>query len=259
MACSGLRRDDTTGVIMISSTITSVGGATITGEVRRAIKVALPILVALVPLAMVLGAQAANKGLSPLEVTLMTGLNYAGGSEFAAIGLWTSPLPVVLIAAMTLLVNSRHLLMGAALAPYIQHLPRRVVYPALFFMVDESWAISIADAKKREASGLTPAFSLPFYMTFGLLFWIFWFGFATLGAIVGPLIGDLDRWGFDMAFPAIFLVLVRGMWTTTRAAIPWVVSLAVAAGTHLAAPGAWYVPAGAAAGLLTAWLLAGRR
>lgn len=227
------------------------------GEIRRAAKLAAPVLVALVPLAMVLGAQARAKGLSLPEVTLMTALNYAGGSEFAAIGLWTSPLPVALIVAMTFLVNSRHLLMGAALAPYISHLPRRIVYPALFFMVDESWAISIVDARSRAARGEQPAFSLPFYATLGILFWVNWFGFATLGALVGPVIGDLGRWGLDMAFPAIFLMLIRGMWTTWRAALPWIISLVVAAATHLAIPGAWYVPAGAVAGLLVAWILAG--
>jgi predicted branched-subunit amino acid permease len=60
---------------------------------------------------MVLGAQSARKGLSPVEVALMTALNYAGGSEFAAIGLWTSPLPVAVIVGMTFLVNSRHLVL----------------------------------------------------------------------------------------------------------------------------------------------------
>lgn len=239
-------------------TKTRPGAIIWTREARRAAKIAFPIIISLIPLAMVLGAQATQKGLSPIEVTLMTALNFAGGSEFAAIGLWTSPLPVVLIAAMTLLVNSRHLLMGATLAPYIQHLPRRVVYPALFFMVDESWAISVADARKRQAQGTRPAFSLPYYMTFSLMFWISWFGFATVGALVGPLIGDLNRWGFDMAFPAIFLVLLRGMWTSARSAIPWAASLAAAGGTHIAVSGAWYVPAGAIAGLSVAWLLAGK-
>lgn len=83
-------------------------------EARRASKAGIPVLMALIPLAMVLGAQAHQKGLSLVEVTLMTGLNYAGGSEFAAIGLWNSPLPVLLIVVMTFLANSRHLLMGAA-------------------------------------------------------------------------------------------------------------------------------------------------
>lgn len=226
-------------------------------EIRRGATAALPVLVALIPLAMVLGAQAHQKGLSPVEVAMMTALNFAGGSEFAAIGLWTSPLPVVLIVAMTFLVNSRHLLMGAALAPAISHLPRRIVYPALFFMVDESWAFALVDARARQNRGAQPAFSLPYYLTLGALFWLCWFGFATVGAMVGPVIGDLGRWGLDMAFPAVFLMLVRGMWTTLHAARPWLVSLVVAAGTHLAVAGAWYVPAGAVAGLLAAWVWSG--
>ena len=69
-----------------------------------------------VPFALVLGAQAVQKGLAPLEVPLMTGMNFGGGSEFTAIRLWTSPPHVLLIVAMSFLVNCRHILMGAALA-----------------------------------------------------------------------------------------------------------------------------------------------
>ena len=228
-------------------------------EIRRALKAGWPVLIALVPMALVLGAQAAQRGLSVAEIALMTALNYAGGSEFAAIGLWASPLPVALIVAMTFLINSRLILMGAALAPYLGHRPGRAVYPALFFMVDESWALGLADARTRGEAHTEPAFSLPFYVTLGMMFWVPWFSFAALGAVVGPIFGDLNRWGFGMVFPAIFLVLVRGQWTTARAARPWLVSLTVAAATHLTVPGAWYVPAGAGAGLVAAWCWAGQR
>ncbi|RUW68392.1 AzlC family ABC transporter permease, partial [Mesorhizobium sp. M2A.F.Ca.ET.067.02.1.1] len=100
-------------------------------EFRRGLAAATPVLLGVIPYALVLGAQAAQRGLSVLEVPLMTGLNFAGGSEFAAIQLWTSPPHVLLIAAITLLVNSRHFLMCAALAPFIRHLPQRQVFPAL--------------------------------------------------------------------------------------------------------------------------------
>src|SRR3712207_1010593 len=115
-------------------------------EGLRGVAAALPVMVGFVPFALVLGAQAAGKGLGPAEVPLMTGLNFGGGSEFAAIGLWTYPPHVLLVVAVTFLVNSRHLLMGAALVPHLRHLPRRKVLPALFFMCDESWAIGLADA-----------------------------------------------------------------------------------------------------------------
>jgi 4-azaleucine resistance transporter AzlC len=222
-------------------------------EFRRGLRASAPVLIGLVPAALVLGAQATAKGIALLGVPLMTGLNFAGGSEFAAVGLWTSPPHLLLIVGVTLLVNSRHLVMGAALAPWLQHLPRRRVLPALFLMVDESWAMALADAKSREGSP-GPGFSMPYFLGVSAGLYASWVGFTALGALIGPVLGDIERWGFDMAFPAVFLVLLRGMWKGLGPAVPWLVSLVVAAGTYLAFPGAWYVPVGAGAGILAAWI-----
>ncbi|MEG0920234.1 MAG: AzlC family ABC transporter permease [Comamonas sp.] len=41
-----------------------------------------PLLLAVAPLSMVLGAKAAETGLSFIEVALMTAMYFAGGSEF---------------------------------------------------------------------------------------------------------------------------------------------------------------------------------
>ena len=225
-------------------------------EFRRGLAASTPVLLGIIPYALVLGAQAAQKGLSVVEVPLMTSLNFAGGSEFAAIQLWTSPPHVLLIAGITLLVNSRHFLMGAALAPFIKHMPKRQVFPALFLMCDESWAVGLADAQRRAASGLRPAFSLAFYLGAGLPFYLAWVAFTTCGAGLGPVLGDVQTYGFAIAFPAVFLVLLRGMWKGFAAARPWLVSLAAAALTYLLVPGAWYVAVGALSGLVAAWFLA---
>jgi 4-azaleucine resistance transporter AzlC len=222
-------------------------------EFRRGVHTALPMMIGFVPIGLVLGAQASQKGLSAIELPLMTGLNFAGGSEFAAIALWTSPPPLLLIAAMTLLINSRHLLMSATLTPYVQHLPKRTVLAALFCMCDESWALGYADARAREAAGTAPAFSLPFYLGASGGLYASWVTFSALGVLIGPAVGNLAAYGFDMAFPAIFLVLLSGMWRGVRAALPWLASLAVAVLTYRLVPGAWYVPAGAIAGLCLAY------
>jgi len=226
-------------------------------EFRRGLAASTPMLLGIIPYALVLGAQAAQKGLGVVEVPLMTGLNFAGGSEFAAIQLWTSPPHILLIAAITLLVNSRHFLMGAALAPFINHLPKRQVFPALFLMCDESWAVGLADARRRAATGMRPAFSLAYYLGAALPIYLAWVAFTTCGAALGPVLGDVGKYGFAMAFPAVFLVLLRGMWKGFAAARPWLVSLVVAALTYLVVPGAWYVAAGALSGLVAAWFLAG--
>ncbi|HYG45118.1 MAG TPA: AzlC family ABC transporter permease [Bordetella sp.] len=223
----------------------------------------LPVLFGIVPFGLVLGAQAAQKGLTPIEVPLMTGLNFAGGSEFAALGLWSSPPHFLLIMAVTFLVNSRMLVMGAALTPFLHHLPKRKVLPALFFMTDATWALSMADTRRRAELGVGPAFSLAYYMGSSLVFYVAWISCTTLGAILGPLLGQPEAYGLDMALPAVFLVMLRGMWRGMwrglRRAWPWLASLVVAALTSKLLPGAWYVAAGAMAGILAALAWAPRQ
>ncbi|PBC21231.1 MULTISPECIES: AzlC family ABC transporter permease [unclassified Mesorhizobium] len=198
-------------------------------EFRRGVASCAPVLLGTIPYALVLGAQAAQKGLSTLELSMMTGLNFAGGSEFAA----------------------------TALAPFLRDLPRRKAFPALFFLCDESWALGLADAKQRAAADITPVFSPRYYMGAALVMYLTWASFTTLGALLGPMLGHVETYGFDMAFPAVFLVLMRGMWKSVAAARPWLVSLVVAALVHLFIPGAWYVAAGAVSGPLAGWLMAG--
>ena len=102
-------------------------------EFRRGVKESLPMLIGLLPLALILGVQGAQKGMSVLEMPLMTGLNFAGGSEFAAVGLWGNPLPSLLIIAVTLMINTRHILMGAALTPYMRQMPLKKSPAGAFF------------------------------------------------------------------------------------------------------------------------------
>ncbi|VVE51074.1 branched-chain amino acid ABC transporter permease [Pandoraea commovens] len=220
-------------------------------EVARGMRASLPVMLGFVPFAMVLGAQATQKGMPAWLVPLMTGMNFAGGSEFTAVHLWTSPPHLALIVAMSCLVNSRHILMGAAFAPLLRHVPLRRALPSLFLMCDEAWAMALADTQARKADRI----SLPYYLGVAVNLWLAWIAFTALGAVLGPVLGDIEQYGFDMAFTAVFLVLLRGMWRGMRKSLPWLVSLVAAALTYLYVPGSWYVAAGAVAGLLAAVLM----
>ncbi len=123
-------------------------------------------------------------------------------------------------------------------------------------MCDESWAMGLSDAQQRSAAGHQPGFSLPYYLAVAAGLYLTWIVSTTIGAALGPMMGDVKVYGLDMAFPAVFLVLLRGMWKGVRAARPWLVSLLTGALTFLLMPGAWYVATGAAAGLLSVFLWA---
>jgi 4-azaleucine resistance transporter AzlC len=228
-------------------------------EVRRGALRMAPLLIGVVPFGLVLGARAGQKGLSVVEVALMCGLNFAGGSEFVAIELWRNPPILLLIVGMTFLVNSRHLLMGATLAPRMRTLSARRASLTLFFMADEIWAFGLEEARSRDEEFATGQLSLPFYAGLAAGLYGTWLVSTTVGAIVGPMVGNPQVLGLDMAFPAVFLVILKGLWKGHRAAIPWVVSLAVAVALHLSISGSWYVAGGAVAGLTVAYLFPGKK
>ena len=119
-------------------------------------------------------------------------------------------------------------------------------------MCDESWAMGLADARRRGGPEPSGAFSLPYYMGASLGLYLTWVSFTFLGGLLGPVAGNLETYGFDMAFPAVFLVLLKGMWSGVRAARPWVISLIAGVVACVTLPGAWYVVVGSAAGALSA-------
>ncbi len=209
----------------------------------------LPLVLASIPFALILGTTAAGKAISPAETALMGALTFAGSSQFIAVGIWTHPIPALVIIASTAMVNLRHLLMSAAIGPYMGRFGPRQSYLALFFLADEIWAVAL----RRAAEGrLTPAYyfgqALPFYVS-----WIFW---STLGNVLGSTIADPRRYGFDYAFVAVFLVILFGLWRGRASAAPIVVSAACALLASKFLPGVWYIFIGGIAGTAAAAILA---
>lgn len=203
----------------------------------------LPLQLGAIPFALLLGSLAVQKGLSPLEVLIMSATVFAGGAQFLAVEIWSNPTPVIAIVAATFLVNMRHVLMGAALQPHIAHLPPSVRGLFVSIHADESWATAIRTARHRK---LTAAYVLgmivPFYLN-----WPFW---GLVGALFGGLVQDPARYGADFVFTAVFLCLVVGLWRGRASAPPVIVGALSALVAHRYLPGVWYVFVGGLAGTI---------
>ena len=101
---------------------------------KRGIKESFPIMLGFIPFAMVLGAQGAQKGMHYYELGALTGLNFAGGSEFTAISLWTNPTNIALIVAMSVLVNSPYYYGRDALSLYEKYSSLKSAGHAVFYV-----------------------------------------------------------------------------------------------------------------------------
>jgi len=209
---------------------------------------ALPVVAGLAVFGTLWGALAVQAGLSPLEVALMSGLVFSGAAQFVAIELWSSPVAVGTIAFAVLLVGLRHVMMGASIEPVMRTIPPRRAYAALFFMVDEAWAMSL----RRAGQG---RFTIQFYVGLAGTFYLSWMTTTVAGALLGGLVSDPARYGFDVVFTAVFVVLIAGLWQGRRDIAPWAASAIAAVACHRWAPGNWYIFVGGAAGMLTAVLL----
>lgn len=220
------------------------------GDLAAGLRAAAPLLVAMVPIGAVFGAVAVSKGLSPLETSLMSALVFAGGSQFVAMDLWTQPASWVALGFAALLVNLRHVLMSASIAGKLDGFSGWRKYAAMLILTDESWALS----EFRAATGrLTPAF----YAGAALSIYTVWNLATICGALLGAFMGDPQRIGLDFAFPAVFIVLLMGFWKGRETGLVLVASASAAFLTHHFVPGAWYVAAGALAGLAAAAVTGG--
>ena len=227
-------------------------------EVRRGFYAALPMYLGFIPLALILGAQASQKGQNPFTAYLMTAINFAGGSEFAAVSLWNPlDLPVLMILLSTLLINSRHIIMGATLAPYLSKESGLRVFFIYYIMCDETWALSMQEIQRRQHENLKPSFCFAFHMGVGLSLWIMWTWSTFVGACIGSAFGDLTSWGFAMALPATFIGLSVAMRPRKDKSlyIPIAASFMASALTHLYIDTRYSVGMGALAGLFTTFFL----
>jgi 4-azaleucine resistance transporter AzlC len=218
-------------------------------EVRDGVRDLLPAIIAAVPIGLLFGALAAGKGMAPLEVMLMSALVFAGGAQFAGLELWSTPAPIAALAFSTLLINARHVLMGASLAPKTRRFTTLQRLVGFAVMADENWAFSERRAARRPLT-------FAYFGGTGAVFWANWVVWSTLGALAGSFLGAPERLGADFAFTALFIGLIAGFGGGRVTLLTIAVSAAVAAAVYVVVGPPWHVACGALAGIAAAYLAA---
>ena len=164
---------------------------------------ALPIILGYTPVGFAYGVLAQKSGLSDANTLLMSLLVYAGSAQLIAVGLFASLASPLAIVATTFVVNLRHLLMSAALAPYLGSWNKTRLGLFSAQLTDETFALHAGRFAKGETG---PA------ETFGInvIAQSAWVGSTALGLAASTLITDIRPIGLDYALPAMFIALLLG-------------------------------------------------
>lgn len=170
-------------------------------DVRAGFVATLPLWLGAAPFGAVYAVTALAAGLSPGQTLLMSLIVFAGASQFTAAVLVAAGAAPLAIVLTTLVVNARHLLLAASLAPFVR--TERPLTKALlaFQLTDESYALGIR--RFLEGRGSTA-----FQFGANVSLYVCWQFSTIAGILLGALIPDPNAYGLGLVFPLTFIALL---------------------------------------------------
>ncbi len=166
------------------------------------VRAEFPLLIGVFPFGMIYGALALNAGLSALASQMMSSIVFAGSSQFVAAQLVKEGAPGLVIIVTIAVVNLRHMLYSASLAPYLHDLSLRWKILLSYLLTDEAYAPA---AIKYEKEGVNKH-SHWFLLGAGFSLWFTWQVSTGLGVFLGA---EIPGWlPLDFALPLTFIAMV---------------------------------------------------
>lgn len=215
----------------------------------RGVLSALPMTVVVGPFALLFGVVATEAGLNVVETMLFSVSVFAGASQFAALQTMQENAPVLVVLATALAVNLRMVMYSVTLAPHFGELPLRSRALMAYFLVDQSFATTVAEIDRNPAMTAMEKRAVFFGAVVAVA--PLWFLASLVGGLVGQAIPP--DYALDFALPITFLAMVAPMLRSlphlvaagvsialslALAGMPYGTGLLVAASVAMAA-GAW--------------------
>lgn len=217
-------------------------------EFRTGFVDTLPLWLGVVPFGIAYALAAQAGGLDWLQTLAMSLLVFAGASQFTAAGLFANGVSGLSIILTTLIVNLRHVLLTASLAPALRHLSWLQRAGLAFGVTDESYAVSVQRVVERKAGGaLLLGANVSLYVSWQLS--------TIAGLLLGGILPDPTALGLELVFPLSFLVLLVPYLKSRAAWVAAIVAGIVGLIARLVLPGSWYILIAAITGSIAgAWL-----
>jgi predicted branched-subunit amino acid permease len=193
--------------------------------VRRGVLDAVPLIIPAVPFAFVLGFTIVDSGIGNLLGWSTSPIVYAGAAQLTLVTLLGGGAAWAAAVTAPMVVNLRHVLYSAALAPTFQRQPGWFRWVGPYLLIDQMFVL--AEVRKDEE----PADFRRHYLAAGLAFFVFWNLAVAVGLVIGPVVPD--SWGLEFAIPVMFTgMLVAGLNSSPK----WI-SAGVAAAVTVACAG----------------------
>lgn len=194
---------------------------------RAGIRDALLVVIAYIPFALASGVVLAATDLGPVLAILTSPVIFAGASQLVAAQLLDAGAGITLVVVTVLVVNARHLLYSAALAPHLADWSRGSRMLGAFLLADPVYGLAAARFERREGGGIR-AERMGYYFGAGFTCLLGWTTLTSIGILAGGLV---PAWvPLELAVPLTFLLLtlplIKDSAGAVAAAVGGVVALA---------------------------------
>ena len=164
----------------------------------------VPMLVGAAPFGVIFGTLVASGPLHLWHGQLMSLVVFAGSAQFIALGLIAGHAGFAVVWATTLIVNLRHMLYSATLAPHVAHLPMHWRWTLGGLLTDEVFAVAWAHYRLHPPGSVGPYY----FLGSGLSMYINWQIWTLAGLLFGAAFPGLQSLGLDFAMVATFIAIV---------------------------------------------------
>jgi 4-azaleucine resistance transporter AzlC len=155
---------------------------------------------------MIYGVLALSAGLPAALAFAMSSVVFAGSAQFVGAQLIGAGAPGIVIVFTVCIVNLRHILYSASVAPYLNHLGRRWRCLLAYLLTDEVYAVTITRFVHETASPSRSPFLQWYFLGAGLAQWSAWQASTAVGIALGTQIPP--GWALDFTVALTFIALV---------------------------------------------------
>jgi predicted branched-subunit amino acid permease len=226
---------------------------------RAGLRAAGVIVVSYIPFGIAAGAAMGATNVEPLISILSSPIIFAGAAQIAAVQLLHVGAALALVVFTVAVINARHLLYSAALAPHLVEWSTPQRLGAAFLLADPVYALAAARFDTPGGGG-DDREKRAFYFTAGLTCLVGWTTLLAIGIVAG---GFIPSWvPFELAIPLTFLLLTLPLIKNSAGLVAAAVAGAVALAVHALPLGVGLMVgavAGVAAGVVTMNLTDRRR
>lgn len=178
-------------------------------EFLSGVKAELPILVGVIPFGLIYGVVAVAAGVPPLAAQAMSAIVFAGSSQFLMAQLFGAGTPAGVIVLAAAIVNLRHALYSASVAPYLNGLSRTWKRLLAYLLTDEAYAVTILHYQQSQNSQddpIQPDHRHWYFLGAGLALWSMWQLSTAAGIFLGQQVPE--SWSLDFTLTLTFIALV---------------------------------------------------